>query len=56
MNKQDRLQQLLNNLNCPEKRKADYKWLSRNLCINNTTGEALDEAVQLIKELLKEQK
>jgi hypothetical protein len=44
----DRLQEILNTMDVPEGRKENWKWLMRNLGINNRTHPDLDEAMNLI--------
>lgn len=54
IDKCERLKILLEMLDVPEKRKTDFGWLLRNLRIRNQ-GKIVDEALQLIIEIMKEQ-
>ena len=48
----DRIKELTDGLNIPEKRKTDWGWIIRNVKIHNKTKEA-DELINLIKEEMK---
>lgn len=54
IDRQERLNILLEMLDIPERRKTDFGWLLRNLKIRNQSKVA-DEALQLIREIMKEQ-
>ena len=51
--KYTRLQNILNSMVVPKLRKDDFKWLLRNLGICNSHHPQYEEAINLIKELMK---
>ena len=51
--KYTRLQNILNSMVVPKLRKDDFKWLLRNLEIYNSHHPQYEEAINLIKELMK---
>jgi len=56
MNKDKELQGILKTMDVPEMRKKDYRWLNRNLGIQNGSNPQFPKAMDLIKNLLKEKK
>jgi len=49
-----RLKEILNTMNIPELRKNDFNWLIRNLGIGNINHPDLREALELIKNIKKQ--
>ena len=49
----ENLQNILETMDVPEMRKTDIRWLSRNLGIRNSNHPNFQDAMNLIKELLK---
>lgn len=47
----DKLKDLTKQMNVPENRTGDVRWLSRNLEIKNSNHPLFEEAMGLIKEL-----
>jgi hypothetical protein len=50
------LQNILNNMDVPENRRTDLNWLNRNLGIKNNEKPGYEEAMRLIKTMLKQRK
>jgi hypothetical protein len=50
---EDRLQEILKTMNVPELRKTDYRWLFRNILVQNKNHPDLKEALDIIKEKIK---
>lgn len=46
------LQKILNRMDVPKDRKTDYRWLARNLAINNRKHPDIQEALVLISILM----
>lgn len=55
-NKQEQLSEILNQMDIPPFRFNDLSWLSRNITIRNVGHEKINEARQLIKELINEKR
>lgn len=48
----DRLTEILSQMDIPDKRKDDFRWLLRNLFIRNAEHPNFEESLVLIKERL----
>lgn len=48
----DALQKILKRMDVPVGRKTDYRWLARNLAINNSKHSDIQEALILISILM----
>jgi hypothetical protein len=47
------LQSILKNMKIPEERKTDMRWLRRNLGINNGSNHQYEDAMRLIKQIIR---
>lgn len=52
--KQERLDEILEKMNVPDKRKGDLHWLNRNVWIQNDWHPDIKECCNLVNELLIE--
>lgn len=55
MNNIELFDSLVADMDIPESRKHDWGWLRRNLGIRNSSHENFDEAVSLLKIIIREQ-
>jgi hypothetical protein len=49
----ERLSKLLNDMDVPEQRKTDFRWLNRNLGIRNSEHPNFRESMNIIQKFLK---
>lgn len=54
MNNQEKLENILNQMDIPQFRKNDMGWLMRNIRIRNQNHPDIEEAVSLINTINKE--
>lgn len=56
MNNIELFDSLTVDMDIPENRKRDWGWLHRNLGIRNSNHEHFDEAISVLKAIIREQK
>ena len=49
----ERLHDILNTMDVPHNRRLDYNWLARNLGVRNSSHPLYNDAIALIKQILR---